>query len=144
MEGNHIPLTSVPSQCSSPPTPHFSSEDMAVLEEETQSLLQKQVICQIHSPAKGFYSNMFIIPKKDGGQRPVINLKYLNKHVKSEHFKMEGLHTIKALWQRFQPNFNTFSSSRWKRRPTSSFVSLSACAQHREYSQRYSSQPSRC
>ena len=39
--------------------------------------------------------NMFIVPKKDGGQRPVINLKYLNKFVKSEHFKMEGLHTVK-------------------------------------------------
>jgi len=96
-EGYHIPLTSVPNQYHHPSNPHLSSEDIAVLEEETQSLLQKQAISQIPAPAEGFYSNMFIVPKKDGGQRPVINLKHLNKYVKSEHFKMEGLHTVKAL-----------------------------------------------
>ena len=48
---------------------------------------------------KGFYSNMFMVPKKDRGQRPVINLKHLNRSVKSEHLKMEGLHTVKALIQ---------------------------------------------
>jgi len=64
MEGYHIPLTSVPDQYFSPPTPHLSSEDMAALEEEIQSLLRKQSICQIPSPVKGFYSNMFIVPKR--------------------------------------------------------------------------------
>ena len=43
---------------------------------------------------------MFMVSKKGGGQRPIINLKYLNKFVKSEHFKMEGLHTVKALLQK--------------------------------------------
>jgi len=87
-------------QKSLPPTPHLSSEDLAALEEEIQSLLQKQAVCQIPPLVKGFYSNMFIVPKKDGGQRPVINLKYLNKNVKLENFKMEGLHIIKALLRR--------------------------------------------
>ena len=51
---------------------------------------------EVVTNTKGFYSNMFMVPKKDGGQRPVINLKHLNRFVKSEHFKMEGLHTVKA------------------------------------------------
>ena len=74
-EGYHIPFTSVPNQCSPPPTPHLSSEDIAVLEEETLSLLQKHCLsCR--------------------------SRRFLNRHVKSEHFKMEGLHTVKALTKR--------------------------------------------
>ena len=37
--------------------------------------------------------------KKDGGQRPVINLKGLNQFLKAEHFKMEGLHLLPDLLQ---------------------------------------------
>ena len=44
-----------------------------------------------------FLSNIFLIYKKDGGQRPVINLKALNQFVNTEHFKMEGIHTVKDL-----------------------------------------------
>ena len=36
-------------------------------------------------------------PKKDGRQRPVINLKSLNQSVRTEHFKMEGIHMLKDL-----------------------------------------------
>ena len=51
----------------------------------------------VPAQTKGFYSSIFIVQKKDGGQRPVINLKRLNYHVKSEHFKLETLHTVKSL-----------------------------------------------
>ena len=34
------------------------------------------------------------VEKKEGGQRPVINLKSLNTFVRTEHFKMEGLHIL--------------------------------------------------
>ena len=35
--------------------------------------------------------------KKDGGQRPVINLKNLHSFVDAPHFKMKGIHTLKSL-----------------------------------------------
>ena len=41
-----------------------------------------------------------IVPKKDGGMRPVINLKSLNEYVVPQHFKMEGIHTLKDLLRR--------------------------------------------
>ena len=63
-------------------------------------LLEKQAVQKVPASTKGFYSNMFMVPKEDGGQRPVINLKHLNKFVESEHFKMEGLHTVKAFIQK--------------------------------------------
>ena len=37
------------------------------------------------------------MPKKDGSQRPVINLKDLNNFVSTEHFKMEGIHVLRDL-----------------------------------------------
>ena len=40
---------------------------------------------------------MFLVAKKDDRLRPVINLKELNISVKTEHFKMEGIHMLKDL-----------------------------------------------
>ena len=49
-------------------------------------------------PVGGFFSTLFLMPKKDGGQRPVINLKKLNSSINAPHFKMEGIHTLKSLF----------------------------------------------
>ena len=40
------------------------------------------------SLSKGFYSRIFLVPKKVGGFRPVFDLKSLNQHVCKEKFKM--------------------------------------------------------
>ncbi len=48
-------------------------------------------------PGRIRYSQLFLVPKKDGGQRPVINSKKLNSFVKTKHFKMESIQTLKDL-----------------------------------------------
>ena len=67
------------------------------MQAEIQSMLQKQAISLVEESSKSFYSQMFLVPKKDSRQRPVINLKKLNQSVKTEHFKMEGIHMLKDL-----------------------------------------------
>lgn len=67
------------------------------MQADIQRMLQKKVISEVQGNPKGFYSQIFLVPKKDGRQRPVINLKRLNQSVKTEHFKMEGIHTLKDL-----------------------------------------------
>lgn len=46
---------------------------------------------------EGFYSQMLLVPNKDGRQRPGIKLKRFNQSVKTEHFKMEGIYILKNL-----------------------------------------------
>ena len=96
--GYLIDFVSEPHQQSAPNPPHYSSEQTSLINEELTKLLQKQAIQQLEHPVEeGFWSNIFLVPKKDGGQRPVINLKALNQFVNTEHFKMEGIHTVKDL-----------------------------------------------
>ena len=53
---------------------------------------------QTHTPSnRGFISSIFIVPKKDGRNHPVINLKPLNQFLIYEHFKMEGIHMLRDL-----------------------------------------------
>ena len=60
-------------------------------------MLEKHAIEETTPSGHGFLSTIFLVPKKDGGQRLVINLKCLNKFVYTEHFKMEGIHILRDL-----------------------------------------------
>ena len=41
-----------------------------------------------------FITNLFLVEKKDEGNRPLINLKHLNQFTPYQHFKMDGLHSL--------------------------------------------------
>jgi len=98
IQGYLIDFSSMPHQPVIPHCPQYSAEQTQLISEEVTELLQKGAIEEIVPVEQtGFYSNLFLVPKKDGGQRPVINLKALNNFVNKEHFKMEGIHTLKDL-----------------------------------------------
>ena len=95
--GYQIPFKEVPVQVQRPPEARFSKEQEALLRTEVESLLQKgAILYQVHNP-NGFYSSLFLVPKKNGQMRPVINLKQLNQWVETPHFKMEGISTLRDL-----------------------------------------------
>jgi hypothetical protein len=66
---------------------------------EIGELLQKGAIVCVQDVPDQYISTIFLVPKKDGSQRPVINLKQLNKYIHYHHFKMEGVHMVKDLLQ---------------------------------------------
>ncbi|KAI9553757.1 hypothetical protein GHT06_019015 [Daphnia sinensis] len=79
MEGYHIEFVALPFQ-EQIPTGCIMSKDMeTVSDQEIKLLLEKGAIAPIPSDnTDGFVSNLFVIPKKSGGWRPIINLKHLN------------------------------------------------------------------
>jgi hypothetical protein len=69
---------------------------MSNILEEVKKLLGKGAI-ELVPPGQegqGFYSTFFIVPKKDGGLRPILNLKPLDVYMEKSHFKMETLRSI--------------------------------------------------
>ena len=67
---------------------------------EVKEMLKKGAIRKVQ-PSKGeFVSNLFLVKKKDGAQRPVINLKQLNGYIPNCPFKMEGLQNLKYMLQK--------------------------------------------
>ena len=96
MEFHHTPY-----QAYQPHTPKFNKDQQVLIEQEVQKLKDKGAVAQLRRvPQDSFVSTLFLVPKKDGGQRPVINLKCLNSFVLSPHLKMEGIQTFKSLVKR--------------------------------------------
>ena len=69
---------------------------------EVDKLLEKGAIepVPLENMRTGFYSTFFLVPKKSGGLRPVINLKPLNRYLRKQHFKMDCLSKVLNLVQK--------------------------------------------
>ena len=89
---HHTPSTTTPSI-------QLSNENHTMVSQEVQKLLIKGAIVETTLSPASFISQIFLIKKKGGRYRPVINLKFLNQFVWAEHFKKEGLHLLLDLIQ---------------------------------------------
>ncbi len=72
------------------------SEDAQVLRAEVINLLEKwsiKIVPPVQSKS-GFYSRYFLIPKKDGGLRPILDLRLLNYALMKRSFRMITLKQI--------------------------------------------------
>ncbi len=71
-------------------------ENARVLRSEVMTLLEKGAI-EMVPPAlseSGFYSHYFLVPKKDGGLRPILDLRRLNHALMRRPFRMIRLKQI--------------------------------------------------
>ncbi len=71
-------------------------QQVLAMEQEIKALLEKEAIEYVpHSNREtGFYSRYFIVPKKDGGLRPILDLWVLNVSILKLKFKMLTLRQI--------------------------------------------------
>ena len=102
ISGYEIPFVKEPYQYHHPMTQANSDEEKILIEEEINNLLAKDAIEEIPMSELYYSSSMFLVTKKSGGKRPVLNLKPLNKFVPNQTFKMEGIHLLKDF---LEPNY---------------------------------------
>ena len=102
ISGYEIPFVKEPYQYHHPITQANSYEERILIEEEINNLLAKDAIEEIPMSELYYSSSMFLVTKKSGGKRPVLNLKPLNKFVPNQTFKMEGIHLLKDF---LKPNY---------------------------------------
>ena len=97
--GYRLELVRQPPSTPLPRQPQLSVAQQEILDQEVHNLLQKRAIEECHDQG-GFYSSLFIIPKKDGGWRTIINLKRLNRYLRIQHFKMESVYSVRDILHR--------------------------------------------
>ena len=72
----------------------FKEHEYSVVHQELQKLLQKGVIMKVKYSPSQIVSGIFLLPKKDGTFRLILNLKSFNEFVTHHHFKMDSLQSI--------------------------------------------------
>ena len=72
-----------------------SREGREFMHKKISELLANGSIEQISTPdPEGWVSNVFLVPKKDGGFRMILNLKALNSNIRYQKFKMDHIHDV--------------------------------------------------
>ena len=95
--GYSIDFDSEPPIQSTGPTYHRTKEEEMALDREIAELITKEAVEEVDFCQARFVSPMFIVPKKGGKWRPVLNLKSLNQYVSKAHFKLEDIRSLKDI-----------------------------------------------
>ena len=92
LDFSHLPPTT---QFPNPVQPPRDPAKALALRSEVQLLLQKEAVRIVEDTSSpGFYSHIFLVPKKNGTWRLVIDLSRLNKFLIVPHFKMETTRSV--------------------------------------------------
>ena len=92
VSGYHLEFETTPHQVNLPKFAKYSESETVLIESEIRKLISKGAVTEVSPCDNEFISTVFLVPKKTGDFRPVINLKLLNQFVEKIHFKMENIH----------------------------------------------------
>lgn len=97
ISGYKIPFSSTPTQSFIPTNDNFSNNDKIKMQEAINDLLSIGAIQECTEENGQFLSGIFLVPKKNGKMRFILNLKNLNQFTDTSHFKMEDFRTVLKL-----------------------------------------------
>lgn len=93
ISGYKIPFLSLPVQSIFPQNNNFPALDVVKIDKLISELQAKGAIIKC-LPCEGQYlSKIFTVPKPNGEDRFILNLKNLNKFIETDHFKLEDVRT---------------------------------------------------
>ena len=92
-----IPFVLMSRQSRLPNLCQLTKEVSDLGDQEAQDMLRKGAIAVSDPKESQFLSSLFLVKLKDGGNHPVVKLKYLNRNIPYQHFKMEGLFLLKEM-----------------------------------------------
>ena len=95
VRGYQLELSSIPTQRTPPRVIEMKNGHLVT--EEVCKLLTKGAIKVVPPSSNQFLSRIFVVPKRDGSHRPVVNLRPLNQFMVNIHFKMESLNMMRDL-----------------------------------------------
>ena len=95
--GHSLELIANPRQDSPPKPIMFAAYLSRMISDKICELELKSAIQKVDLQPDQFISQIFLVPKKDGGQRPVVKLKPLNRLIARYKFKMQSARTLKDL-----------------------------------------------
>lgn len=94
MQGYKIPFKENPRQDFPPNEPKWTTEELPKIRAELGKLLSKQAVEECNESKGQFISSYFLVPKPDGSNRFIINLKNLNKFINPPFLHQDGGYTL--------------------------------------------------
>lgn len=80
-----------------PTVTKFTDSDQNHVENTINDLVSVGAISKCNPCSDQYISRIFLVPKPNGKKRLILNLRNLNKFMKSEHFKLEDIRTVLKL-----------------------------------------------
>ncbi|CAC5414483.1 unnamed protein product [Mytilus coruscus] len=94
VQGYKLEFYTLPLQRQPPQYPMFNREQKDSLNQEIQKLLEKGAIQPVHQEQIQFLSCMFLVPKKDEGNRPVLlSIGKNPNQIQANRFSRNAIHT---------------------------------------------------
>ena len=91
VRGVEIPFEEAPVQLKEPRPFRLSQGESEFVDQEIVRMIDAGIVEEAEPALGQVVSNIFLRPKKDGSYRMILDLTWLNTHVKYEHFKMTSL-----------------------------------------------------
>lgn len=97
VKGHTIPCIKILVQAYPPSRKSTNHSELQHLAAEIKNLLNISAVARCRNISGQFISNIFLVPKPNGGKRFILNLKHLNVFVYAPHFKMDDARTAVKL-----------------------------------------------